>query len=273
LDGVSANDELERRLRDFYAAEAPLRAPDRLLHAALSTIQTTRQRRVIVRVPWRFPTMNSYAKVAVAAVGVIAAGAIGLAAIQRGPAPGVGNVASPTATPSPIASASPPGFVMPALDESFTSALHGYTMSYPGVWSVTPATEPWTTAEPFLQGSEFADIFRRAPEGNSFLGVASQALAGRSGAEWAAAMSSSSAWDDSCVPATEQVTIHTAPGNVVVHCDGTLTALAWIEDRGYLIVLYGIGDRTWFDGVLDTIQLEPSDAAGATASPSTSATD
>ena len=271
---MSGNDALERRLSDYYAAEAPTRAPDRVLESALSTIDRTRQRHAIVRVPWRFPAMNSYAKVAVAAVAVIAAGAIGLAALQRGPAPGVGDVGlpSPTASPSPSPSTSPPSAPVPALDESFTSALHGYTISHPAPWTATPATQAWTTDGPFLQDSEFADIFRPAGGPNSFLGVASQALDGESGAEWAAGVSRSSEWDDSCQPATEQVTIDEAPGNVVVHCDGTLTALAWIEDRGYLIVLYGIDDRAWFDAVLGTIQLEPSDAAGTTPSPLPSVT-
>ena len=56
---MNANHELERRLADFYAGEAPQRAPDRVLHGALASIDSTRQRRVLLPVPWTFPTMNT----------------------------------------------------------------------------------------------------------------------------------------------------------------------------------------------------------------------
>ena len=47
------------RIADYYATEAPPRAPDRVLEAALATIDTTRQRRALIRMPWRFPIMNT----------------------------------------------------------------------------------------------------------------------------------------------------------------------------------------------------------------------
>ena len=39
-DGMNANHDLERRLADFYATEAPPRAPDRVLESVLATIDT-----------------------------------------------------------------------------------------------------------------------------------------------------------------------------------------------------------------------------------------
>ena len=95
---MNANHELERRLADFYATEAPQRAPDRVLESVLATSEITRQRRAVFRLPWRFPIMNSYAKMAIAAVAVIAIGAVGLAVLRPGTSPGVGGQA---ATPSP----------------------------------------------------------------------------------------------------------------------------------------------------------------------------
>jgi hypothetical protein len=92
---MSANHDLERRLADFYATEDPSRAPDWVLEAALTTIDTTPQRRAFIRVPWRFHDMNSFAKVAVAAVVVIAVGALGLAVLRPGSGPGVGGVPCP----------------------------------------------------------------------------------------------------------------------------------------------------------------------------------
>ena len=34
--------------------------------------------------------------------------------------------------------------VIPALDRTYTSAISGYSIDYPGDWAVTPATTPWT---------------------------------------------------------------------------------------------------------------------------------
>ena len=45
---MNANHDLERRLADFYATEAPQRAPDWVLGEALATIDTTKQRRVVI---------------------------------------------------------------------------------------------------------------------------------------------------------------------------------------------------------------------------------
>lgn len=55
---MSVNDDLERRIADYYESEPPARAPDWVLESALVTIDTTRQRRGLIRVPWRFPIMN-----------------------------------------------------------------------------------------------------------------------------------------------------------------------------------------------------------------------
>ena len=56
---MNADLDLERRVADYYATEAPPRAPDWMLGAALATIDITPQRRVLIRVPWRFPIMNT----------------------------------------------------------------------------------------------------------------------------------------------------------------------------------------------------------------------
>ena len=79
---MTANDNLERRIADHYAAEATPRAPDWLLRSTLEAIDVTPQRRVLMRVPWRDPHMNNFAKVAIAAVVVIAVGAVGLSLLR-----------------------------------------------------------------------------------------------------------------------------------------------------------------------------------------------
>jgi hypothetical protein len=101
--------QLERRVAAHYATEAPDRAPAWVLGRALDAIDSTSQRRVLVRVPWRFPVMNSYAKLAAAALVVLSVGAVGLAVLAPGSS-GPGAEASPSPSPSaaPSASASPP---------------------------------------------------------------------------------------------------------------------------------------------------------------------
>jgi META domain len=84
---MTVNESLERRLADFYASEAPQRAPDRVLRSALDSIEHSQQRRVHIPAPWRFRRMTAPARLAVAIL-LIVAGAIGLAlAGNRPPVP------------------------------------------------------------------------------------------------------------------------------------------------------------------------------------------
>ena len=262
---MNANHELERRLADFYATEAPLRAPDRVLESVLATSEITRQRRAVFRLPWRFPIMNSYAKMAVAAVAVIAIGAVGLAFWRDGAPPGPGIV-TPTASPT----SGPFGSPSSELTESFTSSLHGISVSYPADWSVEPATVPWTIGVPgSVAGAR--DTIGDGAADESFVGLASQPLGGEDGERWANDLLADP--DGFCQPPTEPITVAGAPG-LLAHCSDQdakgLLALAWTQDRGYWIVLYRIDDRAWFDRILGTVQLRPEDAVVASAPPLTS---
>ena len=103
---MNATHELDRRLADFYAGEAPQRAPDRVLEGALATIDRTSQRRALVRVPWRIPTMDTAPQVssrsmmtlpallAITLVAVVLGGAAFVFTMARrwsGKAPGMGT--------------------------------------------------------------------------------------------------------------------------------------------------------------------------------------
>ena len=68
--------DLGRRLADHSAVEAPTRAPDWVLGSALAKIETTTQRRALLRSPWRFLFVGIDAKLAVAAFAVIAVGGL-----------------------------------------------------------------------------------------------------------------------------------------------------------------------------------------------------
>ncbi len=210
--------------------------------------------------------MNSFAKVAVAAVAVVAIGAFGLAVWRGGAPPGPGIV-TPTASPTTAPSNSP----FPGLTRTFASPIHGITVSYPDGWGVEPATVPWTGGVPgSVEGAR--DTIADGEANESFVGLASQPLDGKAGEQWANDLLADP--NAFCRPPTEPITVAGAPG-VLAHCSDKTTrtngllALAWTQDRGYWIVLYRIDDRAWFDRLLATVELGPDDAVVASAPPLT----
>jgi len=117
--------DIERRLTDFYSAEANVRAPDRVLTTALETIDDTHQRRRLIRAPWPFPSVNRNARLALVAVFAIAAGAIGLATFRpAGTGPGAHASPSPTASPRSFPTPDSSGNVAPI--EAGRYALTGF---------------------------------------------------------------------------------------------------------------------------------------------------
>jgi len=172
---------------------------------------------------------------------------------------------APSSSPSPAASASPtvPASVGPALTETFTSAIHGITISYPAGWSAQPASEPWTAGPFFFQEPVGDFLYDTSLTDHLFLALASQPLAGRSPDTWAADLLAL----EGCGTGAP-VVVDGAEGVIATDCG---MALISIDDRGYMIRLYVSGDdpevgevydRAWFDQVLATVQLNPQDALG-----------
>ena len=266
---MTANDSLERRIADHYAAEATPRAPDWLLASTLETIEDTPQRRVLMRVPWRFPHMSNFAKLAVAAVVVIAVGAVGLSVLRPSTSSGVGGqpIASPSASPSPTPSPSPSGSAVspPALTETFTSE-RGFSISYPTGWVTRPATSSWTTGFPDFGSTAGDIIYDPVLESNLWIVVASQPLAdGTTAAQWVDDLMAVASAEDFCDPPIEPVTID---GNQGKQC-GSPTAAVAAGGRGYAIGLYTSGDdpaiaathdQAYFDEIVATLRLQPEDA-------------
>jgi hypothetical protein len=98
--------DLGRRLAEHFGSEAPRQAPDWVLADALTTINDTRQRRVLIPALWRFPTMKSFSKLVVAAGAVVAIGIIGLNLLGPGPGPG-GPTTAPTSRPTAAPTSAP----------------------------------------------------------------------------------------------------------------------------------------------------------------------
>lgn len=150
---MTSQRDLERTLDAFFVGADEV--ADRVIDDALLTIEHTRQRRAL-RVPWRFPEMNSSLKLATVAAAVVLA--IGGAAWMLGqrPGSGVGGL-PPPASPSPSvasspfpsgsAAASPSSSAIALKDTSnwvaFTSPRYGYQFSRPPSWVPTPATRNW----------------------------------------------------------------------------------------------------------------------------------
>jgi len=177
--------------------------------------------------------------------------AVGCAPVATSsPTPLPAETSAPTAAP-PSATAA----AGPALTETFSSNLHGISVSYPGGWVPTAATEPWPEGEIVLQETLFADVIEDGSVSDTaFLALASQPLGGKSFDQWAA----------DYLPFEEcgqaEPVVDGAQGVMGPDCPMALVAAA---DRGYLIWLYRIDDPYWFQEILATVQLNPEIALDA----------
>jgi hypothetical protein len=267
--------DFEPRVADWLEEDSE-NAPGAVLAIVLAAFPSIKQRRAS-RVPWRFPSMTTFAKVAIAAVAVIAVGTVGVIALRPAGTGTVGSAPSPTPppTPAPTLAPTPSPTVAPSqpppLTGSFTSSIHGISLSYPAGWSTRPATEPWTTEPRPLFSDPNVDILHDPVlDDHLSVGVASQPLAGKAGDQWAADFLAG----EVCGP-TEPVTIDGAAGLL---SEGQCTIAAVASDgRGYFVWLLRsddepwldqVYDRAWFEQLLATVDLRPEDAVDSAPSSS-----
>jgi hypothetical protein len=256
---MTADRDLGRRLADHFAVEAPRLAPDWVLPAALTTIETTRQRRGLLA-PWRFNPMPTYAKLGVA---VAAALAVAVVAWQLRSS----NVAHPTTSPTPSSSIAapsiPPAYSPPPLTQTFASTRFGLSLNYPEGWKATPGRTVWTLDNGAYR-EPLGDLFEDPARQNLFLKAASLPI-GSLTLEQLAAMAFTGR---SCSGPGVAITIHGVQG-LVNNADNCLTAVVVSGGRGYLIgghwdnnlaELRSIDWSGWFMDVLATVQLEPDKA-------------
>jgi hypothetical protein len=166
----------------------------------------------------------------------------------------------PTATPEATAERTPSPTPAPPLTQSFTSTLHGISMSYPEGWTAQDATELWT-GEPFNFGEPPADtLYDPSLTDHLFLSMASQPIGDSTPDEWVAEHLFE------CT-GSEPAAVDGATGLIGA---GDCNVVAVTTDgRGYIFALYTSGDeawlgptfdRAWFEEVLVTVQLHPEDA-------------
>jgi hypothetical protein len=199
--------------------------------------------------------MNTYARLSVAAVAIIAIAAAGCAS---------GQVATPSPEPSPSATSqpTPSPTSAPPLTQTFTSTLYGISLSYPEGWTSQAATEPWTGTQANF-GEPPADfLYDPALTDHLFLSIASRPIGDSTPDEWVAQEMTLYECTES-----ESITVDGATG-LIGAADCNVAAVTG-DGRGYVVALYTSGDeawlsptfdRAWFEKLLATVQLYPEDA-------------
>ena len=269
------------RLIHAFLVEGQTELADQVYDAVRSVIEQKRQRATFG--PWRTPIMNKLVPIGLGAAAVVVALVIGTRLL--GPAPsGPGGPAEPTATTEPSVAAPSPsnsGTASPAasprpLTQTFTSQMHGISVSYPEGWIARAATEPWTDRPdvPQFLHPGFDVLQDPVRNGELFLHITSEPIGDSTPEDWVAA--SLAAWG--CTT-TEPIAVDGATG--LIGADDCHIVAVTTVGRGYSIGLYtpysGEGetppadfsyDRAWFEEVLATVQLQPEDAVDL--APSTS---
>jgi hypothetical protein len=254
---MTAHDDLDRQLNDFLR-DGPDELPYQSFDAVRDRTEQTGQR--VVLGPWRIPDMNKFLAIGLGAAAVVLAVVVG-AQFFGSPSGGLGS--QPTASPEPTVSPEPspsPLASAPPLTQSFTSTLHGISVSYPEGWTAQAATEPWTASTfplsfPVPEVDWLYDPTLTA--GDLFLAIASQPIGDSTPEDWLAEQMAS---DEGC-DTTEPAAVDGGTGLV-----GCTQAVVTDAGRGYWIQLYTSDsasdayDLAWFEEVLATVQLHPEDA-------------
>jgi hypothetical protein len=121
-----------------WLEDGPTRMSDRAVLSALAEIHTTRQRRPLWPA-WRATPVSIFARVAIAAVLVVAVGVLAVNVVPRQP-----DGSSVGGSPTPSSSASPAHVLdFPDLTTTFVSPRNGFSVKYfdRGGGTVTPATQ------------------------------------------------------------------------------------------------------------------------------------
>ena len=216
--------------------------------------------------------MNKLVPIGLAAAAAIGVLFLGSRLLSSPSGPGGSPSIEPSPSPTPMTSLSPSHAMAPPLTQSFTSPLHGISMSYPEGWIPQAATEPWTESTfPFHPESPQVDFLHEAGGFDLDLVFASRPIGDSTPEDWIAEQMSGPEGCD----ATEPITVDSAAG--LIGAGDCQVAVVTTDGRGYFI-LAGISsddpqnatmyDQAWFEEVLATVQLQPEDAVDA--APSTS---
>jgi hypothetical protein len=233
-----------------WLEDGPSRISDRAVLSALEEIHTTRQRRAMWPA-WRATPVSTFARLASAAVLVVAVGLIATIVAQRQP-DGSNVGASPSPTPAQAVES-------PDLTETFVSARNGFSVKRPDTAVVTPASvmDGWDPGDQQSDaGVDVIDFGRAAYKGASIKGP-----------EWEGSIEG---FVDDITPGAcgatrsqqAEITIDGLSG-WIAECPNEIDAIVVAGGRLYLFALRH--DRTdaraVFDAFAATIDLTPETAA------------
>jgi len=215
--------------------------------------------------------MNKFVSLGLGVAAVVVALVIGIRVLGPSTPGGVGSApsATPSPTPAPTATsaASGPPASAPPLTQSFTSTMHGFSVSYPGGWVARAATEPWTDRPAVAEfNNPGLDVLQDPVLGDHlFLNIASRPIGDTTPADWMAQQLSGYG----CT-ATDPIAVDGVTGRIGANdCE---VAAVTTAGHGYLIQLtkstddppaVAAYDRAWFEDVLATVKLHPEDAVDA----------
>ena len=271
---MSAPRDLDRLLQSFLN-EGPQELPDPSYDEVRDRMQHTRQRAFIGS--WRISDVSNFLKIGLAAAAVVVIAVVAINVLPGSPTPGGEPSASPSVEPSvaPTAEPTPSPASPPPLTQSFTSTVHGLSVSYPEGWTVLAATEPWTGCLycSAVHSAPYVDVLLHpVADDGLFLRIASQPIGDSTPEDWVAAQMATDELDpplgrgDRCTT-TEPIIVDGATG--LSGGDTCLVAVVTTAGRGYHIDLWispdnldlvAQYDRAWFEEVLATVQLHPEDA-------------
>ncbi|MBI2764083.1 MAG: hypothetical protein HYX54_10150 [Chloroflexi bacterium] len=250
-----------------WLEDGPIRMSDHALLSALEEIHATRQRRA-VGPAWRATPGSIFARVAIAALLVVAVGLLAVNVVSRQPdGSSVGGPPTPSSTadptPSPSPSPSPAHAIdFPNLTTTFVSPRNGFSVKHPDRVALTPAEQLLGFSKQVDDGFDvvetgLAAVFKGAsttefPDGDSTDQRVDEYLSG------------DNVLPGGCgVPRSQQaeITIDGQSGRIS-RCPNRIEATVIAGGRLYLfILLHDRSDaRAVFDAFAATIDLTPETA-------------
>jgi hypothetical protein len=242
--------------------DGPTRMSDRAVLSALEEIHATRQRRALWPV-WRATPVSISARVAIAAVLVVAVGLLAGNLVPR--QPNGSSVGNPSPSPTPA-----PAVDFPILTKTFVSPRNGFSIKHPDRVAITPAEQLMGGDNGFdVVETGLAAVFKGASAEFSYDFIAENDLSIDewvddliSGAGHVAGMPGQS--PGFCgVPRSEQadITIDGQSGRIV-ECPTKIEATVVFGGRAYYFTLTHdrVDARAVFDAFAATIDLTPETA-------------
>ena len=260
-----------------WLEEGPNALPEPTKRAIAVNTRTMNQRRYLKWMPQRSPMMVPLARIAVAAILVVAV--LGGAVYLLMPGGGIGGrppasaapSTAPSASPSPSLSAVPTPTATPPSTAGwlpFTSSHYGYSIAYPPTWAATQATGAWDFSKDRLRlpaaapGGVWDVLLGNPPNGpeTAILGFAADVPAGTSEDAWLASYYAGGSFC-ATIPAFVPITVDGHAGRLDPCYDAQ--AFVFIGHRVYVFVIFQTKMQPLFRAFLSTVKFPTSPPPGS----------